>query len=108
MKVLYLLRFFILVSPVAFCGGPVSKQFRTEKCRIAGDMAVGDLLVLKRKVHNPLLAEHVPDLGVCAWVKHLAALLTPQTGGVPVMAHGLAPLSKVDWLPALATSPHPA
>ena len=62
----------------------------------------------KKSSQSTAAAEHVPDLGVCAWVEHLAALLTPQTGGVPVMAHGLAPLSKVDWLSALATRPHPA
>ena len=86
----------------------MSKQFRTKKCRIAGNVAVGDLFVLKRQVQS-LEADNDddPDLGVCARVEHLPTLLTPQTGRVPVMAHGLAPLGKVDWLPALATGPHP-
>ena len=68
----------------------------------------GPLCAEKKSSKSTDADEHIPDLGVCARVEHLAALLTPQTGGVPVMAHGLAPLGKVDWLPALATSPHPA
>ena len=74
-------------------------------------MAVRDFFVLKKNMVSALIPgdydDDVPDLGVSAWVQHLAALLTPETLGMPVMAQRLAPLSKVDWLPALAASPHP-
>ena len=75
-------------------------------------MAVRDFFVLKRTLCQSALIprdydDDVPDLGVSARVQHLAALLTPETLRMPVMTQRLPPLSKVDWLPTLATRPHP-
>lgn len=69
----------------------MSKQLRSKEGSVARDVAVGDPSVFS----------------VGPRVQHLATLLTLETGWMPVIAQGLSPLRKVDWLPALVTAPHP-
>ena len=59
------------------------------------------------KLHLSLSRKQEPSyLSMLPRVEHLSTLLTFQAVRMPVIAQGLAPLSKIDWFAALLTCPH--